>query len=167
MAARTPSSVGNGTRRGCFGIGLVRPHQAADGAVRVHEWRRRQQLLRVAMDLGGAGGTDACTGELRRRIAMNGSDSTRPRILGLLPRGEAIRIFAYSGALEELATGSDLTRASVIPSQEVLALLETKFGPILELDDHPQPWRAGIWHELLDLAHGRWLWSEAAQERWR
>ena len=98
---------------------------------------------------------------------MNGSDSTRPRILGLLPRGEAIRNFAYSGALEELATGSDLTLASVIPSEEVRTLLETKFGPVLELEDHPQPWRAGIWHELLDLAHGRWLWSEAAQERWR
>ena len=83
---------------------------------------------------------------------MNGpGGSFRPRILGLLPRGEAIRNFAYSGALEELATGSDVSLASVIPTKELRTLLESKFGPVLELDDHVQPWRAGKEVDFVEL----------------
>ena len=37
----------------------------------------------------------------------------------------------------------------------------------MELHSTDERWIVRIHRELLDMAHGRWLWSEAAQERWR
>jgi hypothetical protein len=95
------------------------------------------------------------------------ADCSRERVLALLPRGEAIRNFVYSGVLSTLQREVDVSVASVVPDESVRQSLEAAFGPIIELGEDKPPWRVAIWHELLDAAHGRWIWSEAAKERWR
>lgn len=88
-------------------------------------------------------------------------------VLAVLPRGEAIRTHVYSRALDRLAARGELTVASVRPNDAVWALLEAQLGDVVALATEAEPWRVRIIRELLDTAHGRWLWSEAAKERWR
>ncbi|MGH9013061.1 MAG: hypothetical protein ACRDZ1_03855 [Acidimicrobiia bacterium] len=96
----------------------------------------------------------------------NGLDA-RPRLLAALPRGEAIRNFVYSGILDAIAESVDLEVATVLPNDELAELLRSLYGDILPLEPWRDRWGVGAIRELLDLAHGRWVWSEAAQERWR
>jgi hypothetical protein len=93
--------------------------------------------------------------------------SARPCLLAALPRGEAIRDFAYSGVLDAVAESVDLEVATVLPNDELAAFLRSRYGDVLALDIWRDRWGVAAIRELLDLAHGRWLWSEAAQERWR
>src|SRR3954469_593819 len=88
-------------------------------------------------------------------------------VLAILPRGEAIRNFVYSSALDRVGGEVPLAVASVIPNHEIRTLLTERYGPIEELCDHGSRWLSGAVRDTLDVAHGRWLWSEAAQERWR
>src|SRR3982750_4844035 len=90
----------------------------------------------------------------------------RPRIVAVLPRGEAIRNFAYSRALESIAAEADLSVFSVVPSGQIRQELAARYGCIHELKEIHDRWPVRIQREILDMAHGRWLWSEAARERW-
>lgn len=98
---------------------------------------------------------------------MKISSDHRPRIVVILPRGEAIRNFVYSGALDEVARFADVCLFSVIPSDEIRELLEARYGRIIELQETEDRWLVRFVREILDMAHGRYLWSEAAKERWR
>ena len=89
------------------------------------------------------------------------------RLLVILPRGEAIRNFVYTGALDELDRDGDLTVLSVLPSKELEQLLRSRYGNVFEFDNAPDAWIVRFLREILDVAHGRYLWSEAAKERWR
>ncbi len=95
------------------------------------------------------------------------SSQTRPRIVVILPRGETLRNFVYSGTLDRVAEGADLTLLSVIPNDEFAQELKSRYSDVRPLLRVPE--RAIVTHvrELLDVAHGRWLWSKAAQSRWR
>ena len=88
-------------------------------------------------------------------------------IVAILPRGEAIRNFVYTGALEEAARSSSVTLLSVIPNDDLGALLNSRFGKVFQLSAANDRWVVRFLRETLDMAHGRWLWSEAARERWR
>jgi len=90
-----------------------------------------------------------------------------PRLLAVLPRGEAIRNFVYSGALEESACSLPVEVLSVLPSEPIRDMLAERFDAVRELHEHRERWVVNVLREVLDLSHGRWLWSEAAQERWR
>ena len=46
-------------------------------------------------------------------------------------------------------------------------VLEAECGDVRELTETGQTWALGFLSEILDMAHGRWLWSEAAKARWR
>jgi hypothetical protein len=101
-------------------------------------------------------------GRLRRQVG------TRSHIVAVLPRGEALRNFVYSGALDELAAQADLTVLSVIPSEEIRALLHSRYPRVIPLKAKVDEHRVvGSLREILDMAHGRWLWSAAARQRWR
>lgn len=93
--------------------------------------------------------------------------SPRARAVVILPRGEAIRNFVYTGALDELTRRADVSLLSVIPNPEIKALLEGGANAVHELQDRREHRLVGFQREILDMAHGRWLWSEAAKERWR
>jgi len=92
---------------------------------------------------------------------------SRDRVLALLPRGEAIRNFVYTDALRLTASHVDLAVASVVPNDEIRRLLVEQFGDFDVIEDRPAHRMSGALRDAIDVAHGRWLWSEAAQERWR
>jgi hypothetical protein len=91
----------------------------------------------------------------------------RPHMVAILPRGEAIRNFVYSGALDEVAREADVSLLSVIPTDDLQEMLLARYATVLKLQEFEERWVVRIQREILDMAHGRWLWSNAAQERWR
>jgi hypothetical protein len=105
-----------------------------------------------------------------RRTSFSGPAAASHRhdghVVVILPRGEAIRNFVYSGALDRVAEHSRLTLLSVLPNAEIRALLESRYGTVYELPAIAERWAVGALRELLDVTHGRWLWSEAAKSRW-
>jgi hypothetical protein len=111
--------------------------------------------------------TDTATrATARPRSAQPRTGWRDDHIVAILPRGEAIRNFVYSNALDRVAERAKLTVLSVIPNDEILHLLETRYGRVYELPNIPERWAVGAVRELLDVAHGRWLWSEVAKSRW-
>jgi hypothetical protein len=101
------------------------------------------------------------TGPLQR----NGKG--KRRIVAILPRGEAIRNFVYTGAVEEAARNAEIDILSVVPSSQIGDLLRERYPSVTELSPVGEHRLVGMVRDLLDMAHGRWLWSEAAKERWR
>lgn len=91
----------------------------------------------------------------------------KAHIAVVLPRGEAIRNFDQTGALDLLSKRADLTVISVFPDPACVAGLAKKYDRVLELREDAERYPVRILRELLDMAHGRHLWSRAAQERWR
>lgn len=85
----------------------------------------------------------------------------------IFPRGEAIRNFAYAGALETLQGQAGCAILSVKPNEEIWQHLARRSDGLHLLEEFPERYPVRILREVLDMAHGRWLWSEAAQERWR
>ena len=96
-----------------------------------------------------------------------GPPAGRPHVVTILPRGEAIRNFVYSGTLEDLRREAEVTVLSVVPGEEFRLLLNESSDRFHPLESHPERWAVRFTREILDLAHGRNLWSKAAQDRWR
>lgn len=88
-------------------------------------------------------------------------------IVAIVPRGEVIRNFEYSGTFEAIAERAELTLLSVNTNSQIDLDLKAKFGKVFPLTEYDESWVVRFQRELLDIAHGRWLWSRAAQERWR
>ncbi len=88
-------------------------------------------------------------------------------IVCIFPRGEAIRNFAYAGALEVLQSQCGCKILSVKPNEEIWQHLANRSSGLQVLEEFRERYPVRILREVLDMAHGRWLWSEAAQERWR
>ena len=95
---------------------------------------------------------------------MNSDPSS---IVVILPRGETYRNFVYSGVLGELSSQAEVTLLSVFPTEEMREMLAAQVRRALPLREHRDRWAARFLREILDMAHGRWLWSGAARERWR
>lgn len=89
------------------------------------------------------------------------------RIVALIPRGEVIRNFVHTNALDEIAAGAELSLLTISAEAETDKLLENRFGNVFPLTEYREKWLVRFQREILDMAHGRWLWSRAAQERWR
>jgi hypothetical protein len=94
------------------------------------------------------------------------SGSSRSNVVAILPRGEAIRNFVYSGALDELKEEADVHVLSIVPGKEFRNLLAGRYGAFYDLEDYPERWIVNFTREILDIAHGRCLWSKAARYRW-
>jgi hypothetical protein len=88
-------------------------------------------------------------------------------VLAILPRGEAIRNFVQSGAFDRIQASAELTVISVAPDEATKVSLEKRYKRVLELHEAAERYPVRLLRELLDLAHGRNLWSAAARERWR
>lgn len=89
------------------------------------------------------------------------------RLAAILPRGEAIRNFVYSGALDLVADEGEVSLLSVLPSDEIGAELHCRYRKVHQLRDIPEGWVVTHLRHVLDAAHGRWLWSQAARQRWQ
>lgn len=96
--------------------------------------------------------------------------STTPRsvshIAMIIPRGEVIRNFVYSGCLDYLAADTELTLLAVSSSPYLDSLLRENCGSVITLNEVGESWIVRFQRDLLDIAHGRRLWSRAAQRRW-
>jgi hypothetical protein len=99
--------------------------------------------------------------------------AVRPRAIGrghivaILPRGEAIRNFVQTGALDVVASAARLTVLSVVPDAASFKELNERYQSVLPLKGDPERYPVRVLRELLDMAHGRHLWSAAARERSR
>jgi hypothetical protein len=100
-------------------------------------------------------------------ISTEPDADTRSHVVAILPRGEAIRNFVYTGALDEVARKAKVSLVSVIPAPDFDDLLRSRYQNVYLLRQVRESWIVKVQREILDMAHGRWLWSEAAQERWR
>lgn len=88
------------------------------------------------------------------------------RLVVVLPRGEAIRNFVYSGMIQSLRPSIEVTAASVHPSPDVWRLVETAAHRAVPLQPVVEHRAVRVARSLLDQAHGRHIWSEVAQIRW-
>lgn len=90
----------------------------------------------------------------------------KQKLVFVIPRGEVIRNFAFSGILKELKEQYELHLLSVIPNTALEEYLRSQSDYFYEL----RPKNFSYLHRyvlgLLDLAHNRNLWSEAARVRW-
>lgn len=86
----------------------------------------------------------------------------------VIPRGEVIRNFIYSGTADLLNERKDveLSIISVIPNKEIEILLQSKCKKLIDLKDVDEAYPVRLIREILDLIHGRYLWSEASKNRW-
>lgn len=94
------------------------------------------------------------------------TDATRPRITLVIPRGEVIRNFVHSGVLDRLKRDANISLLTVKPKNSYRMLTEC-VDDIHPLTDIRERRIVRIQREILDMAHGRWLWSRAARFRWR
>lgn len=90
-----------------------------------------------------------------------------PRITAIIPRGEVIRNFVHSGAFDELSNSAVLSLVTVSPGNALTSILRKDYGATYPLVEFDERWLVRIQRDLIDMAHGRWLWSRAAERRWR
>src|SRR5436190_6411215 len=127
----------------------------------------RKERARVATEITFGQAQVEALRDVRERIKELPSPGARPHLVAILPRGEAIRNFVYTGSLDEVARDAEVTVLSVMPSADVNDLLCARYRHVYPLREIKESRIVGNIRELLDMAHGRWLWSRAAQERWR
>lgn len=92
-------------------------------------------------------------------------DTSEANIVAIIPRGEVIRNFVYSGALDCISEQANLSLISVSPGESMLEMLRNNYGEVFPLENVEEKWIVRIQREILETAHNRWLWSRAAQER--
>ncbi len=97
-------------------------------------------------------------------ISAKGSNE---RIVIVFPRGEAIRNFVYTGALDRLRQEAEIHLLTVDPGPEFKEILTCKCDRLHPLTEFRDRWIVRIQRELLETAHNRWLWTRAAKERSR
>lgn len=102
-------------------------------------------------------------------MKRNGSNLQKDRnsILVIIPRGEVIRTLEYSGVLETIASSAELSLLSITTNSEIDNILVEKYENVFPLEEVSEAWIVRFQREIMDVAHGRWLWSRAARERWR
>lgn len=90
----------------------------------------------------------------------------RPRVLLVVPRGEAVRNFLYSDTLPTLAEQADAKILSVVDDEALLSGVRQYVDEIIPLRHYPpSPWVSRL-RTLTENAHDRWLWSEVAKNNW-
>lgn len=99
--------------------------------------------------------------------SSNNDFDSSAHITAIIPRGEVIRNFVYTGMFDILAEKGGLSLISVNPNSSITEMLSEKYGKIYPLEEIREHRLVRIQREILEMAHGRWLWSKAAQERWR
>lgn len=97
---------------------------------------------------------------------MNRPHGPRPRIVLVIPRGEAIRNFVQSATLPTLAEHADVLLLSVVTDDRLLGRARDLVSEVVALPTFPtSPVTTGL-RLLTENAHDRWLWSAVAQNNW-
>ena len=91
---------------------------------------------------------------------------TKPHILLVVPRGEAVRNFLYSDTLKVLSENARVTLLSVVDDEKFIARFRPFTEQIIPLQYNSEnPWLTRFRY-LVHTAHYRWLWSKVAQNLW-
>jgi hypothetical protein len=85
----------------------------------------------------------------------------------VIPRGEVIRNFIHSGALDAVKEKAAVSLISVSFDDEMDRGLTEKFGDVHPLNEYPERWLVRFEREILETAHNRWVWSPASRSRVR
>lgn len=97
---------------------------------------------------------------------MSDTSRARPRIVLVIPRGEAIRNFVQSTTLSTLADRADVLLLSVITDDRLLGEARDLVAEVVALPAFPPSPAATRLRLLTENAHDRWLWSAVAQNNW-
>lgn len=90
----------------------------------------------------------------------------RPHIVMVIARGEAIRNFVFSDTLRTLSQHARVTLLSVVEHGEMIAQAKSYAERIIPLKHYtPAPF-IPLFHDVINTAHYRWMWTEAAKYYW-
>lgn len=92
--------------------------------------------------------------------------SSRPHIVMVIARGEAIRNFVFSDTLPTLSQQACVTLLSMVDHGEVIARAQPYVGQILPLKAYRPRSFVPFFHDIINTAHYRWMWTEAAKYYW-
>lgn len=90
---------------------------------------------------------------------------TRPHIVLVMPRGEAIRNFIYSDTLGVLTRWARVTVLSVVDP----VVFQDRVPPsttVIRIAHYEEHRTVHAVRSILHAAHFRWLWSEVAKNKW-
>ncbi len=90
----------------------------------------------------------------------------KPRIVLVIPRGEAVRNFLYSDTLRLLGEQARVTVLSVVTDEKILSKGRPFVEEIIPIEEHAVHPVPAYLRTLIENAHDRWLWSKVAQNNW-
>ena len=96
-----------------------------------------------------------------------GPDGNSKRIAFVIPRGEVIRNFIHSGAVDLISNKADVSLISVLFDDEMNRGLAERYGNVQQLKEYSERWLVRFEREILEMAHNRWVWSPASRSRVR
>lgn len=76
-----------------------------------------------------------------------------------------MRNFGHSGMFEQIESEASLLLISVLCDPRTSE--SAAIGAVYPLNDRHERWIVRFQRDILDMAHGRWLWSRAAERRWK
>ena len=94
------------------------------------------------------------------------SPVSRPHIVLVVARGEAVRNFLYSDTLPVLAESARVTLLSLVDHGEVVESVRPYVENIIPLRQYRENPLVVYFRQVLHTAHYRWLWSEAVKYYW-
>lgn len=91
---------------------------------------------------------------------------SKPHIVMIVPRGEAVRNFLYSDTLSSLHAQARVTLLSVVDDDRFMARFRPYTEQIIPLKQYQEKRPVTTLRHMLHEAHFRWLWSKVAQNVW-
>jgi len=92
--------------------------------------------------------------------------ASRPVIVLVVPRGEAVRNFVYSDTLRLLSERARVVLLSVVTNEAILEKARPFVDEIVAIQEHPVHPVVAHLRSLVEHSHDRWLWSQVAQNNW-
>jgi len=94
------------------------------------------------------------------------SSETRPHIICIIARGEAVRNFLYSETLSTLSKHARITLLSLVEHGEVIECVQPYVERVIPLKTYQENPLVNFFRETIHMAHFRWLWSENVKSYW-
>jgi hypothetical protein len=94
------------------------------------------------------------------------NNRSRPSIVLVIPRGEAVRNFLFSDTLKVLNEHARVTVLTVVADDDLVKRIGAYADEIIPIEEYPVPAAAAYLRTLTENAHDRWLWSQVAQNNW-
>lgn len=90
----------------------------------------------------------------------------RPKILVVIPSGEAVRNFLFSETLERLAQDASVSLLTAVHNDEFVERFAPLCDEIVPLQNHRENGVVTRFRFLVHTAHMRWRWSKVFEYNW-